>query len=275
MTCPCAKAVCCGSYCLDEAIPKEERKKLISNASNASSNRPLGIWSIYGQKFQVDTPVALLQILVEEVLGYEVFVDASGTGNIQDAFYALAGCEQPENKTNQSCTGKSTHHHVAMGLHVGNNITRLHYERVQRLRMGGMLEDLGSVGFVSQSGLQISSFTMQKALESKTPLFLDDFRNYDARYHRPQRFFLRPQQIDETLLIPCDQWVFDPTESVVLAAVDSALNCSGNWWLAPSCQSGDCIACITPSNGNKVIYGAEIMQKAAWFKTKDSTLRAI
>ena len=263
--------------CLDNAIPEEFRQKLVGNQT---SPRPLGIWNIYGRKFQVDTPVALFQILVEEQLGYEVFADARGTGSVTDAFYGLAGCEQPENKTNQSCTGKATRHHVAIGLHVSStkNSTMLHYTRVQRLRMGGMLEDLGSVGFVSQTGLQISSFTLQKALDTSAPLFLDDFRNYDARYHEPQRFFRRLDEIDENLLIPCNAWNLMISEGLaqyVAATADLAtlnrssseltISCSGRWWLAPSCRSGGqsirCFPCITPFSDGTAVFAGEIMQK--------------
>lgn len=261
--------------CLDNAISEEFRQKLVGNQT---SPRPLGIWNIYGRKFSVDTPVALFQILVEEQLGYEVFADARGTGSVTDAFYGLAGCEQPENKTNQSCTGKATRHHAAIGLHVSsttNNITMFHYTRVQRLRMGGMLEDLGSVGFVSQTGLQISSFTLQKALDTSAPLFLDDFRNYDARYHEPQRFFRRLDEIDENLLIPCDAWNFKISEGLaeyVEATADfatlnrssSTISCSGRWWLAPSCRSGQtirCFPCLSPFSDGAAVFAGEIMQK--------------
>lgn len=262
--------------CLDNAISEEFRQKLVGNQT---SPRPLGIWNIYGRKFSVDTPVALFQILVEEQLGYEVFADARGTGSVTDAFYGLAGCEQPENKTNQSCTGKATRHHAAIGLHVSSttdNITLFHYTRVQRLRMGGMLEDLGSVGFVSQTGLQISSFTLQKALGTSAPLLLDDFRNYDARYHEPQRFSRRLDEIDENLLIPCDAWNLKISEGLsqyVAATADFAtlnrssselaISCSGRWWLAPSCRSGSirCFPCITPYSDGAAVFAAEIMQK--------------
>ncbi|CAK9008019.1 Ephrin_rec_like domain-containing protein, partial [Durusdinium trenchii] len=111
---------------------------------------------------------------------------------------------------NQSCTGKPSNFHVSLGLHVSNT-SQIHMARVQRLKIGGMLEDLGHMGTPSSTGLMISRATVQRALEDDSPLFLDDWRSYDGRYHQPQRFFRRLEDL-EGALISCDAWAMEPGE---------------------------------------------------------------
>lgn len=264
-----------GQDCLTglvEVVPEEQRQLL-------ANEKPLGVWNVYGNKFQVDTPVALLQILVEEILGYRVAVTPRYAGNMNHVYYALAGCEEPENEMNQSCTGKPSNFHVSLGLHVSNT-SQIHMARVQRLKIGGMLEDLGHMGTPSSTGLMISRATVQRALEDDSPLFLDDWRSYDGRYHQPQRFFRRLEDL-EGALISCDAWAMEPGEYLTRYAaltgdfeglrftVDGVRpRCWRDvWWLAPACRnSTDCFPCLTGSaSGYNVILAEEVMQKAAFW----------
>ena len=55
------------------------------------------------------------QNALQEVLGYQVDVSHRLTGDMNHVYYALAGCEQPENATNQSCNNLPTRHHLSLG----------------------------------------------------------------------------------------------------------------------------------------------------------------
>ena len=138
-----------------------------------------------------------------------------------------------------------------------------------------MLESLGTAGFASQSGLQISGATLLKGQQAAEPLFLDDFRSYNSQLFSPEVFFRRFTEIDEQLLIPCSEWRLDAAERLVsyvwqtgdtdgVVGKGEALRCLGRWWLAPSCRaSRRCIPCITGANDYGVAFHAvEIMQKA-------------
>ncbi len=270
----------CLSRCVPSAIPVEERRNV---SSNVTTSRAVGVWNIYGGKFQTDTPTEVFRILAEEILGYNVFVEAKNTGSIIDALYGLAGCEEPENASYRNCQGQSTRHHVSIGLHLASNQTLGHWRSIQRFKRGGMLESLGTAGFTSQAGLQISRATLLKGQQAAEPLFLDDFRSYNSLFFSPQVFFEKFTEIDEQLLIPCSTWRLDAaeglvsyvsqtgdTDGVVGTGESMTLRCLGRWWLAPSCRaSRRCVPCITGANDyNQAFHAVEIMEKARFRKLR-------
>ena len=155
-----------------------------------------------------------------------------------------------------------------------------HYDKVQRFKMGGVLDDLQSLGFMSQSGIYVGGPTMALA-ETSERLFLDDYRNYDSMYLNPKHWFSSMENISRSMLMPCHMWsgVFvgnvsqylyftKDRDGVNMSGGEPSPRCSdGYWWLAPACRgnSSSCIPCLTGAAGTYVYGAEEIMSKAvAW-----------
>ncbi|CAE7430203.1 unnamed protein product, partial [Symbiodinium sp. KB8] len=195
--------------------------------------------------------------------------------------YALAGCAEPtaDNDDERGCSGQRTAFHAAVGVYLTNEVEP-HWQQVQRMRMGGMLEDLSSLGFPSYSGIYVDGRTKDLA-EDHERLFLDDYRSYDSKYQNPKHWFSSIRDINTSSLIPCKSWKgtaplgletflrnFDTLE------VDLALDFTGQevvpycpdgyWWLSNACRNNpaDCIPCVTGSSLNYVYDADEVMIKA-------------
>ena len=148
------------------------------------------------------------------------------------------------------------------------------------MRMGGMLEDLSSLGFPSYSGIYVDGRTRDLA-EDHERLFLDDYRSYDSKYQNPKHWFSSIHDINTSILIPCKDWKgalplgletfqrnFDALD------IDLALDFTGQeivpycpdgyWWLSNACRNNpaDCIPCVTGSSLNYVYDADEVLLSA-------------
>ncbi|CAE7723406.1 unnamed protein product, partial [Symbiodinium necroappetens] len=129
------------------------------------------------------------------------------------------------------------------------------YDRVQRLQMGGLLENLASMGYLTRAGIYVTQALLQSAESATSRSLLDDYRSYDARYHEPQSFFDDVESIDDSQLVPCAGW---------LTSGEAAL-CENNWWKAPTCRfkgNGSCVPCMTATVGRSAYRVAEVIDKA-------------
>ncbi|CAE7632088.1 unnamed protein product [Symbiodinium sp. CCMP2592] len=231
--------------CLADAVPIVERRWLPS-----AGGIPLGLWNLYGSKMELDTPSTIFKILAEEVLGYHVNSDVQDVGTAAEALWKLAGCSPSET---DSCH-EQTDFHITFGVTFNANVS-VEYDRVQRLQMGGLLENLASMGYLTRAGIYVTQALLQSAETSTSRSLLDDYRSYDARYHQPQSFFDDVESIDHSQLVPCAGW---------LTSSQAAL-CENNWWKAPTCRfkgNGSCVPCLTATVGRTAYRVAEIMDKA-------------
>ncbi|CAE7251651.1 scube2, partial [Symbiodinium microadriaticum] len=223
------------------------------------------------------TPTAAFQILAEEYLGYNVRLEVANSLLPQDSLYAVAGCENPTNAQNRGCHGQETRMHVAVGVYLDEEVTP-HFDRVQRFKMGGVLDDLSSLGFFSQSGLYVNGASLERAAAER--IFLDDYRNYDVNYRNPKEWFSSLETIDKSLLVACAIWsgVFPDigrylyftgdADGVNLSGTEPVPKCpDGYWWLSPACRhnSSDCIPTLAGA-AQRYVYGVEeLMSKAIAF----------
>ncbi|CAE7245961.1 unnamed protein product, partial [Symbiodinium sp. KB8] len=223
------------------------------------------------------TPTAAFQILAEEYLGYNVRLEVANSLLPQDSLYAVAGCENPTNAQNRGCHGQETRMHVAVGVYLDEEVTP-HFDRVQRFKMGGVLDDLSSLRFFSQSGLYVNGASLERAAAER--IFLDDYRNYDVNYRNPKEWFSSLETIDKSLLVACAIWsgVFPDigrylyftgdADGVNLSGTEPVPKCpDGYWWLSPACRhnSSDCIPTLAGA-AQRYVYGVEeLMSKAIAF----------
>eukprot|EP00435_Cladocopium_sp_Y103_P073637 s233_g44.t1 len=239
----------------------QSRDKCLPNGWNASDRKwltttgdelPIGVWNMLGESDEVDAATAIFMILVQDVLGYnaEVALDV-GTSAPRDALYALSGCEwiwdtdgptEPTEATEGTnalqddwkCLDQVTHVHVVLGINLETQGLQRHWDFLQRERVGGLLEDLGSLGYQIRSGIYVKGSTAAKA--SLDRVFLDDYRTYNVSQQflpmsHLQRYFSEISEItmeSGTKLIPCDEWKFSDAElAVYLSTVASDMTDMG------------------------------------------------
>ncbi|CAE7202468.1 unnamed protein product, partial [Symbiodinium sp. CCMP2456] len=262
--------------CLPEAVPPNRRKDLQSNAGVF----PLGILLFDPANW----PTLALEILAAEVLGYNVWMnDISGVSTFaaSEPFYLVAGCEQ--NLTEWQCGGQVSRTHVALsGAYLPGNEEVL--AKVQRLRVGGIMDVQADIGNPIYEGLSISQRLADKVLK-ETGLALEYFRSYHVRNKAAiLPYFHKIQDVNDSDLAPCATWVLWPEFS---NRMEAYLQITGDadgvtveaeggtqtirprchesrWWLAPTCRenSTECIPCLLYDWFGFPWHIEEVMQKA-------------
>ena len=261
------------SSCLPDAIPLSQRREL----QTESDSFPLGFVRL-GENYEWQPLV--LSILVEEVLGVQTVFD-SRTTPWSTGVFVTAGCE--ENGTEWQCTEQlpsRTHVFWAATL---SSLGREALDKVQRTRVGGILDDLGSVGYSISEYYVVAGTVIQKAFE-EDGLALDYFRSYHERNKEVLlRHFSKISEVNTSDLVPCSEWlIWDQANMQAYEAVtgDTAgvrenagsvlPRCeeSGVWWLAPTCRgnASGCIPAITCETWGFAWYVEELMQKATIWK---------
>ena len=189
-----------GEQCLPYAIPPAERRSLQSDTGTF----PLGLW-VNGNSHDVGVSAAF-SILVEEIVGIHVFTDPRRPKNVKHAFYAIAGCE--ENATSGwVCGGKESRIHVMLSAYMLDNEDEL--AAVNRMRMGGIISVLGSVGYSLFEGLHVSQSLIAKAWETQG-LALEYYRSYHYNQN-PSATFNKISEVNTSDLVPCAEWgIYSP-----------------------------------------------------------------
>ena len=264
------------SSCLPDAIPLSQRREL----QTETDSFPLGFVQL-GTSHEWQPLV--LSILVEEILGVRVIFDSRITP-YETGLFVTAGCE--ENGTEWQCSEQlPSRTHVFWGAILYGATAEQALDKVQRTRVGGILDDLGSVGYEEGEYYQVSGTVIQKAFE-EDGLALDYFRSYHERNKEVLlRHFSKISEVNASDLFPCSEWlIWDQASMQAYAAVtgDAAgvrenagsvlPRCeeSGMWWLAPTCRGNtpECIPAITCAVEDYSIawYVEELMQKATFWK---------
>ena len=199
------------SACLSDGVSSEYRRYL----QTATEVFPIGVWNlVHGEDLtQVDAPTAIFRILAEEVLGYHVIVsNPTFTSTQTDALHALAGCELSFDSW--QCTrhvGRRTKVHAALGISFDSAVQQV-FDELNRYRVGGLLEDMGDMGYVIRQGIYVKGPTAAKAFIDR--VFLDDYRTYNASqqdFFSLHRYFSNISQM-KLDLVPCSEWYFASTD---------------------------------------------------------------
>ncbi|CAE7368292.1 unnamed protein product, partial [Symbiodinium necroappetens] len=233
---------------------------------------------------QWDWPTHALEILATEMLGYNVWVndDVSGfqTFSASEPFYEVAGCER--NLTEWQCEGQVSRTHVALKAYLPSNEEVL--ARLQRLRVGGIMDVQDEATNPNYEGLSISRRLADKVLQ-ESGLPLEYFRSYHARNKAAiLPYFDKIQDVNDSDLAPCATWSLWP---VFTNRMEAYLQITGDadgvtveaeggtqsikprchesrWWLAPTCRenSTECIPCLLYDYFGFPWNIEEVMQKA-------------
>lgn len=245
-------------FCLSGSIPKSLRKNLTTANGNSLA---VGLWICqWPAAFLLS---AMLHILMEEKIGYNVLVTGQGPGTTT-AFYALTGCETPNDVSDPGCgdgpTG--TIHHVSI------EGWTLYYPTV----WDGLQKDypatapvnLGGSGYYGRESMYLQTSTVATALDTEGAT-LDFFRSYNASWHDQSKYFGGISSVNTSLLKPCPE-----TRLVVHEVMQLYMDITGDYdgvetvegktrgkcwdgyfWLPPACRTdhSKCILFVTGGAG--------------------------
>ena len=93
------------SLCLPNGIAAELRR----NLSNEDESFPVGV--LLGGWSSAYVTSAVLEILIAEVLGYNVYVDPTTPSSSLDAIYGILGCATWNDPTNRGCEDRKVRRH--------------------------------------------------------------------------------------------------------------------------------------------------------------------
>ena len=185
-------------HCLPTAVLPTARRDLRSDLGTF----PLGLW-VNGNPHDVVVSAAFA-ILVEEVLGINVYTDPRRKRNVLQAFYALAGCTEnvTASESQWLCSGRESRVHVMIGAYVSTNEANL--ASIQRMRMGGIINRLGSAGYALQEGLYIGQSLVAKGWD-RANVALEYYRSYHV-HGNPASSFNTIWEVNASYLVPCAEW---------------------------------------------------------------------
>lgn len=93
------------SLCLPDGIPAQLRR----NLSNEDESFPVGV--LLGGWNSAYVTSAVLEILIAEVLGYNVYVDPTTPSSSLEAVFGILGCATWNDPINRGCENRKVRRH--------------------------------------------------------------------------------------------------------------------------------------------------------------------
>lgn len=210
-----------------------------------------------------------------EIFGFNISL-GSGTSS-PSSFYALSGCTDPTSAVNQGCNSEAvSKYHISMEIWV--DLYPLAWQSLQDKYPNVAAKNLGNMGY---DGV-VSAFIpkpVQKEAYKTEGVALQYFRNWNASWYQPSKYFDSISMISTALIRPCSDpvsnmqddasmrrhihftgdangTVFNSTSGSYSARCDD-----GYWWIAPSCRANTslCVPYVMAGPGWSL---EEYMQKA-------------
>ncbi|CAE7831424.1 unnamed protein product, partial [Symbiodinium sp. KB8] len=243
------------------AIPEVQRA-LIKTRDGADI--PIGFFQGAWESAYLTSEIA--RILVEEVLGYHTWIHPADGRSAVVTPYALAGCLDFNNATNQQCGINETRLHVCVDCWSATYASVV--EDMKETFPHLIPVDLGSMGYEGEESMYLTKDVLQQALDAEG-LPLDFYRGYNLTHHNPKQYFDSIDTINLADLFLCEEtdfykpeamadyarWTGDAAGVQMLANGNYAAKChAGKWWISPQCRSdtSTCIPVITAGAGWKL-----------------------
>ncbi|OLQ02861.1 hypothetical protein AK812_SmicGene14236 [Symbiodinium microadriaticum] len=243
------------------AIPEVQRA-LIKTRDGADI--PIGFFQGAWESAYLTSEIA--RILVEEVLGYHTWIHPADGRSAVVTPYALAGCLDFNNATNQQCGINETRLHVCVDCWSATYASVV--EDMKETFPHLIPVDLGSMGYEGEESMYLTKDVLQQAMDAEG-LTLDFYRGYNLTHHNPKQYFDSIDTINLADLFLCEEtdfykpeamadyarWTGDAAGVQMLANGNYAAKChAGKWWISPQCRSdtSTCIPVITAGAGWKL-----------------------
>lgn len=227
--------------CLPNGIGASKRRNLV-NADGESY--PVGLWKTsfdnYGQTSYAAT--AVVQLLMEELLGYNTRETGTGTWEVE-GLYRLLGCTNPFDADSPSCGERDyTDTHVLVDAYMDPA------EWAKSQVLPGAPVRLGSMGYEYFDGQFVSEAAFDAAV-AKGASPLNFYKGLDVR-QQPWRYFDEISSVNTSRLGSCGNFFLNLTAWGDFATLHSSCP-DGYFWLSPACRSNSsqCIPYFSPFSG--------------------------
>ena len=224
-------AVTGAELCLPEGIPESERVYLDGNQS-------IHIKTFIWRSAIATSKVA--DIIISEVLGYHTAVDQDSIPLFSDAIATFA-CSDMDCQTRHGKTD------ILLDAWLSDNPQKF---ADWQLAHPQIVEDLGSMGYASTSGMFLRGSVLEHARED-SGLPLEYYKSYDLSFHQPYRYFDTLWDLNASELLGCTavpdfmdsariknflDWTGD-VEGVRETNGQYSAHCPvPGFWIAPACR---------------------------------------
>lgn len=219
---------------------------------------------------------AAMEILISEVLGYNIRIDPTAAASSVDAIYGGLGCATWTNITNRGCDNRKVRIHLMSESWMfarQDLLDSLSNEYKADVPLGG-----GDMGYVGDAGLYVQQSVIDAA-QSSEGLALEYYKSYNASWHRPWLYFDDLSGINITAnFLKCSEsllndnstvfsyWkVAGDDDGVIVTNTKYTAKCLDDYlWKSPTCRSDSakCILWVTGGDGWDLV---SVMQRSAVF----------
>ena len=261
--------------CLPNAKLPDTRKNF---TNGDGESYPMGIVVPSWASAQLTS--AAMEILIEEVLGYNIRIDPTTPSSSVDAIYAGLGCATWTNITNRGCDNRKKRIHLMSESWMFSRQDLLNDLAIQYkadVPLGG-----GDMGYLGNAGLYVQQSVIDAA-QSSEGLALEYYKSYNASWHMPWLYFDDLSAINITgNFLKCSESLLNDNStmfSVVKITGDNdgfivtnnnginkySAKCLDDYlWKAPTCRSDSskCILWVTAGDGWDIVA---VMQRSATY----------
>lgn len=167
--------------CLPNGLTAELRKNL---SSSSGESYPLGVVLAPWSSARVTS--AVLEILIEEVLGYHLSVDPHEASSL-DAIYAMLGCATWKNPADRGCDNRKTTLEYHLMSESWYQYFSAYYD-LAKMYPGEIPVNGGDMGYKGTSGQYVPRAILDAA-ENATGLALEYHKSYNPQWFEPWRYF--------------------------------------------------------------------------------------
>lgn len=258
------------STCLPDAVAVDQRRNLTNIAGESF---PVGVavftWASAG------LTSAMIEILTEEVLGYNTRVEPTPLSSSVQGMYATLGCATWYNADDRGCDNRKVRIHMVMDSWWTTfpNVIAALTEKYQ----GEMPISGGGMGYKGGAGMYVPRNVLDTGAAEGAAM--EYYKSYNASWHQPWKYFDNVTVLNTSAeFMPCaattmshnstayNYWrVTGDDAGVVITGNTYSSYCpDGYTWVAPSCRSNPltCIMFITGGDGWDVSQG---LQRSAVF----------
>lgn len=254
--------------CFTDGIPESQRVNL---TNGDGESYPVGIWTPTWAAGAATS--AVMKVLVNEKLGF-LTVSGEGSGT-PPGYYAIAGCETPNDPADPRCGRKKTYYHIHLeGWTEGYALI---WKQIQEDYPDTAPVIVGGMGYKGHAGQYISQEVIETAY-AQEGLTLEFYRSHNASWTNPSRYFDNISAINTENIKFCNETRL--TDSKVMEQYvrytgdwDGVDNSSGtvvgrcfqgHYWFAPVCRANPmtCYPFITAGSG--WAYEHYMQKSAVW-----------
>lgn len=175
----CLVAHLASGTCLPNGLSPERRKNLTKDGESF----PVGV--VLQPYHSAELAHAILDILMSEVLGYNLQYSPHVPASSIEVMYAMIGCKTWYNRESRGCDERKQELHLAVESWHLSYLTTWEIIRQSYPAEAPLSVDMGYVGTTGQ----FESASVVEAAENSRGLALDYYKSYNPKWHHAAEFF--------------------------------------------------------------------------------------